>query len=759
MIEQPSKFSSNLTNSIKTRFEDSKRVLSFEEFLELSQEIPYAVFRDSPSYLHDALQFFGSRKISIRGNETLRLKIFDHAFAQKPSPVFGQEGPQLKLLQVLTGFVRSGKANKLIVLHGPNGSAKTSLLRTLFEGLEAYSKTDEGRIFHFSWIFPTDSYEKGSLGIGARRDANQPNPIGSYSKLEPEKIGAVVRSELHENPLFLIPREERGLLFEQWWKIKPPTKDIAERLDKLRDGFLQGELSHKNALIFEALLNDYSGDFKRVMRHVRVERLFLSRRFRRGLVSVEPQFGVDAQIRQVTLDRSMANLPPALQSLNLFQLEGDLIDGNRCLVEFNDFLKRPLEHFKYLLGTCETGTVNLGHVVAFLDTLLVATTDERHLEAFREHPEYPSFKSRLEFIRVPYLLRFSEEEMVYKATAEAAKGPKELLPHTTRVLALWAVLSRLKRPLLKNKSPNLTRVLENLSPLAKAKLYDSAELPEKLSDEERKELKGHIAELMDEQQNQPYYEGLLGASARELKAVIQAAAQNEQFPTLGPNAILFELKKMVKRPMDFEYLRLEPNQGFHAFEEMIETVHQEWLSWVDREMRICLELQSEAQFIESLTRYMTHVTAHVSGEKLKNRITGQNESADQDLLLEFENKVGASGDIEEFRKNLISRLGAWTVENSGWDKKKGLPFEKILPDLLEKLTHKHHEAQVSRIKTIGEVLIDANALSEADKETTANLSENTAMALKAYRGLQEKFGYGPIGAKEALVALMKARYV
>jgi hypothetical protein len=33
------------------------------------------------------------------------------------------------------------------------------------------------------------------------------------------------------------------------------------------------------------------------------------------------------------------------------------------------------------------------------------------------------------------------------------------------------------------------------------------------------------------------------------------------------------------------------------------------------------------------------------------------------------------------------------------------------------------------------------------------------MAKKAYVGLQEKFGYGPLGAKEALVELLKNRYV
>jgi serine protein kinase len=764
-LESTIKTTHKINDNIRTRFEESKRVLSFDEYLALVVEDPYKYLRDSAHYVLDAIESFGNYDVSIRGQIQRRYKLFDQEFTISKTPVVGQEKVQNQFTQVLTSFVRSGKTNKLVVLHGPNGSAKSSFVRALFEGLENYSHTADGHIFHFSWIFPVESFEKTGMGISTKREAESTvaGANQSYAKLDPQKVGAVVRSELHENPIFLIPKSERRSLFQDWLsKCKSPK--TKENLLSLQDTFLNGELSHKNALIFEALLNDYNGDFRKILRHVRVERLYLSKRFRKGIVSVEPQFGVDASIRQVTLDRSMANLPPALQSLNLFQLEGDLVDGNRGLIEFNDFLKRPLEHFKYLLGTCETGTVNLSHVVAFLDTLFIATTDERHLEAFREHPEYPSFKSRLEFIKVPYLLRWSEEEKIYSETAKRAVGPKELMPHTTRVLALWAVLSRLKKPLLKNKSTTLTRILENMPPLAKARLYDSGEIPEKLTDEERRELRSHLEELIDEQQSQPYYEGLLGPSARELKAVIQSAAQNDQFLTLGPTSIFSELRKIVKRPMDFEYLRLEPNHGYHAFEELIDVVNQEWLNWVDREMRLCLELQNDAQFIENLNKYMNHVTHHIRSEKVKNRITGKNEDPDQDLMIDFENQVGASGDIEEFRKNLISRLGAWSIENSSFDKSKGLPFETIFPDLLEKLHKKHHDAQVAKIRTMGEVLIDSNAFATIDKSAgrpndTDTLSESKQMALKVYEGLQKKFGYGKLGAKEALVALMKARYI
>ena len=61
---------------------------------------------------------------------------------------------------------------------------------------------------------------------------------------------------------------------------------------------------------------------------------------------------------------------------------------------------------------------------------------------------------------------------------------------------------------------------------------------------------------------------------------------------------------------------------------------------------------------------------------------------------------------------------------------------------------------------MGASMLDGNVFGEA--LATANpstLAEGPAMAVKAYRGLQERYGYGPEGAKEALVSLVRDRYL
>jgi predicted Ser/Thr protein kinase len=662
-------------------------------------------------------------------------------------------------VKILRGFAAVGRADKLILMYGPNGSAKSSIVRVLYDGLEHYSYGEEGMAFSFSWVFPHDAYDRKTLGIGPK--ATQNTHMDSYARLEQEQIGAIVRSELCENPLYLIPRAEREKLFDAWLS-EAKTKDERQRLEICRESFLRAELSHKNSLIFDALMNNYGGDISKVLRHVRVERMNLSTRLRKGLVTIEPQLAVDAGMRQVTLDRSLANLPAALQSLNLFQLEGHLVDGNRGMIEFNDLLKRPLEHFKYLLSTSETGTLSLGGILVFLDTVFIGSTNDRQLEAFREHPEYNSFKARIELVKVPYLLRFSEEQKIYAETARKAAGKKEILPHTTRLLALWAVAARLKKPILKNKNALVTKILEALSPIEKAFIYDEGRVPESLNEEQRRELKGHIEELVAEHQKLPYYEGLLGPSARELKALLQLTAQNEQFPTLSPNAIFAELRELVKRPQDFEYLRQEPMGLYHNFEALIEETRKVWLDLVEEEMRESLDLEQSHQLRDFLKNYVFHTTHHVRGEKIRNRVTGKSEDPDASLMSEFEKLIAVpAGHSADFRKNIIARLGAWSVDNAGRVKGDELPYAEIFSDLMEKLVAHFREAQNSKVRSMGALLLDIKeieTLTHGSPEA-GQLSESRQMLLKVYNGLQQRFGYGPKGAQEALEELVKARYV
>ncbi len=236
-------------------------------------------------------------------------------------------------------------------------------------------------------------------------------------------------SELREHPLLLLPIDERRQLIEGVYREAGVTEAAP-------DGLWNGQLGQKNRQIFEALLTAYRGDLARVLDHVQVERYYVSRRYRCGAVTIGPQMAVDAHERQITADRSLNSLPASLSAVTMFEPFGELVDASGGIVEYSDLLKRPLDAWKYLLLAIETGEVSLPLSNLPINAVMVASSNELHLAAFKEHHEYNSFRGRIQFVRVPYLLDYTQEQGIYDAQI-VPQVRKHVAPHSTYVAALW----------------------------------------------------------------------------------------------------------------------------------------------------------------------------------------------------------------------------------------------------------------------------------------------------------------------------------
>jgi len=199
--------------------------------------------------------------------------------------VIGLEKVQNQIYQILRAFSNLGQNNRMILLHGPNGSAKSTLISSLMDGMSAYSGTPEGALYTFSWIFPIDKITRGSLGIRGDHEKKS-NQISSYAYLSDEEIACIIPSETRDHPVLLIPEHER-------------KQFLGSRDFRVPERLMTGGLSHRDHLIFQALLTNYQGDYSQVLKHVRVERFYLSRIYRTGLITIEPQMHVDAHYQQL----------------------------------------------------------------------------------------------------------------------------------------------------------------------------------------------------------------------------------------------------------------------------------------------------------------------------------------------------------------------------------------------------------------------------------------------------------------------------
>ncbi|HEX8115595.1 MAG TPA: hypothetical protein VF516_48050 [Kofleriaceae bacterium] len=742
-----------LGSAVRDDFTRNRRVMSFAEYLNLVVSDPIRQLRSSTQYIVDCLDHYGTSMVKYPWGEVRRFHLFDAPWAGGEDRLFGQEPVQNAVYRVLRSFVQDGRPNKLILLHGPNGSAKSTFIRCLGRGLEHYSTLDEGALYRFSWIFPTQKHTRGGIGFGGSAEAIA--AVESFAYLPDDVVDARVGDELRDHPLLLIPVDERQKLIDRLIRDTSTTGTPATPGAtgfNVSDYLRQGALSPKNRAIYDALLASYHGDYIQVLRHVRIERFEISHRYRTGWVTVEPQLSVDATERQVTADRTLGALPPTLQSVSLHEYGGEIVGANRGVIEYDDLLKRPLEHYKYLLTTVERAALSMTSTTLFLDLTFIGSCNDIHLAAFREIPDFQSFKGRIELIRVPFILDVRHEEALYRERLREAAGNRHVAPHTAYVAALWAVLSRMRKPQIERFPSTLAEAIGKLTPLDKAELYATGAIPRELSPDRARELAAHVKDLWHESDTYPIYEGRVGASPREMQGVLLAAAgaNASRYDYVSPLAVLDEIVDLCKQTSLYEFLRQDVQPGgYHDHKKLIEVVRSRLFDKIDDEVRAAVGLVEESEYGRVFERYITHVMHAIKKEKVRNPSTGRMEDPDEGMMKEVERTLEIMGRPEDFRQSLIAKIGAWSLDHRG---QKPVMAE-IFSELLRKLRDAYFERHKKTIaKGVGDLV---KLLNGNETSLSAEARPRTEAALQT---LIDKYGYSRESARDLVGALATLRY-
>lgn len=732
-----------IARELEQGFRQSRRVLSFQQYLELFAQNPARYARNAARYVRDCFDHYGKRTVEHAWGRTIRYNLFDLPFLDTErrlhEALVGQEGVQNELYRALNNFVREGRANRVPMMHGPNGSAKSTVARCLMMALEDYSAQEAGALYRFHWVFPTKRSLKGTIGFGG--GASRDKDPTSYAQLADEAIDTRLFIEVRDHPLFLLPVRERETMIRKCFGVVGTPVAASEWL-------MRGELSHKNKAVYEALLASYDGSLEEVLRHVQVERYFISRRYRTGAVTVGPQMTVDASERQLTADRSLSALPSALQAINLYEAHGELVDASGGLLEFSDLLKRPLETFRYLQSTVETGEVPLTSQTILLNCVMLASANELQLAAFREHHEFESFRGRLELIRAGYLLNWQEEQTIYDQ--QISKNiRRHVAPHATRMAAMFAVLTRLRRPDPKRHRSELHKVVGRLTAAEKMDLYATGKPPQHLEPDSVNLLISATAELYEECERDLIYEGATGASPREMRTVLFDAAQSTAYESLSPFAVLEELKELCERTSDYAWLQLDRQEGgYHDHEHFREVLRVRLLDTLEEEFRAASGLVEEVQHRDLFHRYVTHVNHWIRKEKVRNEVTGENEEPDASLLNDVEKLLNVQDGVENWRHSIMSRIAAWAIENPGAPVNNAVVFAEQIRRLRDAVFQQRRGAVARATLDVLKVI----------RDNGVGLSEPEQAAAQAMiRRLSTEFGYNDASAADAAGALVRER--
>src|SRR5713226_8008711 len=124
---------------------------TFEEYLAIVRENP-KVTRTAFQRVYDMILSYGQEEYIDNKKKLIRYNFFKDEQHGGESAVFGLDIPLMRLVNVFkAAALKHGAEKRVILLHGPVGSSKSTIVRLLKRGLEEYSRTPDGALYTFMW--------------------------------------------------------------------------------------------------------------------------------------------------------------------------------------------------------------------------------------------------------------------------------------------------------------------------------------------------------------------------------------------------------------------------------------------------------------------------------------------------------------------------------------------------------------------------------------------------------------------------------
>ncbi|MCR4315364.1 MAG: hypothetical protein NUW37_03335 [Planctomycetes bacterium] len=606
---------------------------------------PRKYSRTSYQYLADMIEFFGKHTFEESGEKLTRYHLFDDPFSDGKSRIFGLDRTIARLMKYIKAAAREEGRERIYVLNGPVGTAKTSMIELISRGLEEYSKTEEGEILSFRWIFPADFDKLGQSQVGFHAETRE---------FTDDDIAVSLKSQMRENPLLVIPREMRKEFLRGAFRDTEDPEEHAIIPTKI----LEGQLNYNDQQILDYLLEKFDGDFEEVCKFIRVERFTISATLGVGIAKVLPEGNIEAQAPMIAMDDNWRAITNLMRSLNLVRFSGHYVSSNRGILHYSDIFKRPIITLHHLLSAVEEHMVCFGEIQTSVDTIIIGTTNIAEYIEVRRAPISKALRSRTRKIDVPYLLNFTDEQQIYERGLLPAMARVHIAPHTTELAALWAVLTRLMKSRMDDSGDleqDARKLIAGLTPLDKAMIYADRHA-EHFSEADRLLLDRKVRKLL---RNEFQDEGTGGVPTRILQNILADLCEDEFSRCVMP----FDVFKLVDRvlesgPETYDFLAVTPDEGYHDFVSFLKLIRGRYDDILTREIQDAVLDVTTEEIDDKIKRYFQHVNAFNQNEKVRNQQTGKSEDPDEKVMRVVEDAMGVLQDLQarkDFRFRLISR--------------------------------------------------------------------------------------------------------
>jgi len=588
------------------------------DYLELVVSNPQ-VARNSYQRLYDMILSHGVVEYTKHHEKYVHYRLFDDPIDGGKDAVFGLDAPLMRLVHNVKSAAHGyGTEKRILLLHGPVGSSKSTLCRLLKKGLEVYSNQKEGALYTYGW----------------RSDASSSG------------LDTVNWCPMHEDPLHLIPLESQEAVYAELnRKVGPKDYRIVST----------GSLCPFCRKTYQDLMTSYEGNWDRAMRHAVMKRLILSEKDRVGIGTFQPKDEKNQDSTELTGDLNYRKIAEygSDSDPRAFNFDGELNIANRGMIEFIEILKLDVAFLYDLLGASQEHKIKPKKFPQTdIDEVIAGHTNEPEYRKLQNNELMEAFRDRTVKIDIPYNTVWQEEVKIYARDFNIRQiTGKHIAPHTLEMSAMWAVLTRLDEP----KKAQITL-------LQKMKLYGGKTLP------------GFTEENVRELREEAPREGMEGISPRYIQDKISNAIVRDDTGTcVNPFMVLNELEAGL-----FHHSLITREEVRKRYRELLAMVKQEYEDVVKNEVQKGISADEEA-IARLCGNYVDNIKAYTLHEKVRNKFTGQEDDPDERLMRSIEEKIDISESRkDDFRREIMNYIAALALEGKSFNYKTNERLQKAL---------------------------------------------------------------------------------
>jgi serine protein kinase len=509
---------------------------------------------------------------------------------------------------------------RILLLMGPVSGGKSTIVSMLKRGIEKYSRTDAGAIY------------------------------------------AIKGCPMHEDPLHLIPHHLRDDFYQEYG-IK-----------------IEGNLSPLNVMRLD---KEYDGCIEDVV----IERILLSEDKRVGIGTFSPSDPKSQDIADLTgsIDFSTIAEYGSESDPRAYRFDGELNKANRGLMEFQEMLKCDEKFLWHLLSLTQEGNFKAGRFALIsADEMIVAHTNEAEYKSFISNKKNEALHSRIIVMPIPYNLRVSEEEKIYrKMIKDSDIADVHIAPHALKVAAIFTILTRLKE----SKK-------QGIDILKKMKLYDG------------QTVEGFNSQDIEEMKKEFQDEGMTGIDPRYVINRISSAIIRKELTSINALDVLRSIKEGLDQHAS---ISKEDRERYINF---ISVARKEYDEIAKKEVQKAFVYSYEESAKTLMDNYLDNVEAYCNKNKLRDQLTGEEMSPDEKLMRSIEEQIGISENAKKaFREEILIRISAYARKGKRFDynsheRLREAIQKKLFSDLKDivKITTSAKTPDENQLKKVNEVI-------------------------------------------------------